>query len=489
MRPLHVLISIQAGAFLLALPLAAQVPANAAARVDSIFARWNTQTTPGCATGVSRDGNVIFTRAHGMADLEDGIRNTPATIFEAGSVSKQFTSAAIVLLAQQGKLSLDDDIRKYVPEIPDYGTTITIRHMMTHTSGLRDWGNVAGIAGWPRGDRVHTHAHVVDILSRQRALNFRPGEQYSYSNSGYNLLAVIVDRVSGMSFAEFSRRNIFEPLGMRNTQWRDDYTRIVKGRSVAYAARGNDGFAMDMPFENVHGNGGLLTTVGDLLIWTQNLETGRLGGPSFLQQMHRRGILNNGDSITYASGLMIGRYNGLAEVSHTGSTAGYRAFLARYPEQRVAVAVLCNIGSVNPGGVGHQVADVFLSAPVQAVAAGGQAGRAGGGGAGRGGGAGGRAGGAGAAAYTPTAAELAALAGEYYSPDAETTFTVVVEDGRLVIRRRPATRLNLNPTARDTFSGGGFQSLRFIRDEAGRVTQLSVRQDRVFDLRFDRVQR
>jgi CubicO group peptidase (beta-lactamase class C family) len=291
---------------------------------------------------VSRAGSIILQRALGMADLEHSVANTPGTIFEAGSVSKQFTAAAIILLAQQGKLSLDDDVRKYVPELPDYGTRITIRHMMTHTSGLRDWGNVAGIAGWPRGDRVHTHAHVVDILSRQRALNFTPGEQYSYSNSGYNLQAVIVARVSGMSFAEFSRRYIFEPVGMRNTQWRDDYTRIVKGRSVAYAARGGS-FATDMPFENVHGNGGLLTTVEDLLIWTENLQTGRVFGPEFMALMHRRGVLNNGDTITYASGLQLVRYRGLPEVSHTGSTAGYRAFLARYPEQRVGVAVLCNI--------------------------------------------------------------------------------------------------------------------------------------------------
>ncbi len=469
-------------------PLVAQLPTNAAIRADSVFARWNTKTTPGCATGVSRNGSVIFTRAHGMADLEHDIANVPATIFEAGSVSKQFTSGAIVLLVQQGKLSLSDDVRKYVPELPDYGTTITIRHMMTHTSGLRDWGNVAGIAGWPRGDRVHTHAHVIDILSRQRALNFKPGEQYSYSNSGYNLLAVIVERVSGMSFAEFSTKNIFEPLGMKNTQWRDDYTRIVKGRSVAYAARGANDFSIDMPFENVHGNGGLLTTVGDLLIWTQNLETSRLGGPAFLEMMHRRGILNSGDTITYASGLMLGMYKGAREVSHTGSTAGYRAFLARYPDQKVAVAVLCNIGSVNPGTVGHQVADIFLSSVVAAAAAQAGAGRAAAAG-GRGGAAGGRNAGAGVAAYAPTAAELNALAGEYYSPDAEATFNVVVEDGRLIIRRRPNSRLPLTAVSKDQFSGAGFQSVRFIRDASDRITQISVRQDRVFDLRFDRVSR
>jgi CubicO group peptidase (beta-lactamase class C family) len=331
---------------------------------------------------------------------------------------------------------------------------------------------------------------VLDILSRQSALNFTPGQQYSYSNSGYNLFAVIVERVSAMPFADFSKRFIFEPLGLSNTQWRDDYTRIVKNRSVAYASRGAGEFAQDMPFENVHGNGGLLTSVGDLLKWTHNLETGQLGGPTFLAMMHRRGVLNNGDTITYAGGLMLGEYRGNAEVSHTGSTAGYRAFLARYPDRKVAVAVLCNVGSVNPASVGHSVADIFVpdarpaaaSTPASRAAGTGAAARAGG--AGRAGAAG--RGGA-AAAYAPSPEEMNALIGEYYSSDAEVTYNIVVENGRLYLRRRPDARFPLNPVAADEFSGAGFQSIRFLRDASGRVSQLSVRQDRVFDLRFNRV--
>ena len=233
-----------ARAFLLLLVLAvwpaivpAQQPPDAAARLDRIFERWNSKDAPGCAVAIARDGKIILSRAYGMADLEHDVANTTATIFEAGSVSKQFTAGAIVMLVQQGKLSFDDNVRKYVPEVPDYGTPITIRHLLTHTSGLRDWGNVASIAGWPRTTRVHTHAHVLDIVSRQRALNFPPGNEYSYSNTGFNLLAIIVSRVSGMPFAEFTRKNIFEPLGMSHTQWRDDFKRIVKGRAVAYDQR------------------------------------------------------------------------------------------------------------------------------------------------------------------------------------------------------------------------------------------------------------
>jgi CubicO group peptidase (beta-lactamase class C family) len=389
-------------------------------------------------------------------------------VFEAGSVSKQFTAAAIVLLSLDGKLSLDDDVRKYVPEVPDYGVTIRIHHLLNHTSGLRDWGSVAGIGGWPRTTRAYTHAHVLDIVSRQRALNYPPGQEYSYTNTGYNLLAVIVDRVSGMPFAEFTRQRLFKPLNMNNTQWRDDFTRVVKGRAIGYQPRGT-AFVQDMPFENVHGNGGLLTTVGDLLIWTENLETGRLGGRAFLEAMHRQGVLTNGNKISYASGLMVGQYNGKPEISHTGSTAGYRAYLSRLPDQRLGFAVLCNAANANPGTLGNQLTALYAGAPTARAAAT-DAERP--------------------AQERPTpvqlnAEQLAAYAGEYYSPDAEVTFTVVAENDRLIVKRRPDTRFVLMPTTTDTFQAG-LGTIRFIRDSSGKITELSIRQARVYDLRFSR---
>jgi CubicO group peptidase (beta-lactamase class C family) len=460
-------------------PAAAQVaaghaaPADAQARVDRIFQQWDSREAPGCAVGVAHAGSVVMSRAWGMADLEHDVPNTPATIFEAGSVAKQFTAAAIILLAEQGKLSLDDDVRKHLPELPDYGSTITIRHLMTHTSGLRDWGSVAAIAGWGRSDRTHDHDHVLDILVRQRALNFPPGDEYSYSNSGYNLMAIIVARVSGISFADFSRRYIFQPLGMTDTQWRDDYTRIVRGRSSAYSmARG--GWRIDRPIEHVHGNGGLLTTVADLLTWNQALTHGRIGGPDFTRTMQTQQVLNNGRQISYAGGLMVETFNGVSEVGHTGSTSGYRAFLARYPDQQVDVALLCNASNANPGGIGRQVATVFLGDAVQAPSPGA------------------RPASAQPAAQSPapptyTAAQLAEFAGEFYSPDVEISVRVSVEDGRLVLHRRPATRSTLSAVAPDQFDGSGMGRIVFIRDVAGRVTQVSVRQARVYDLRFHRV--
>lgn len=237
-------------------------------KIDQLFDKYNTHT-PGGVLTVARKGQILYNKAFGMADLEHDIANTTETVFEAGSVSKQFTATAILLLAQEGKLSLDDDVRKYVPELPDYGSTIKIRHLMTHTSGLRDWGSIVGLSGWERGKRVHTHAHVLEILAQQKGLNFPPGDQYSYSNSGYNLMVFIVERVSGMPFVAFCKQRIFEPMGMTHTQWRDEYRTIVKNRAIAYEKSG-DTYLQTMPFEKIFGSGGLLTTTADLIIWNQH---------------------------------------------------------------------------------------------------------------------------------------------------------------------------------------------------------------------------
>ncbi len=341
-----------------AMPLQAQAPADAALQVDAIFADWDTAQTPGCAVGVAQNGLTLLAEAWGMANLEWGIPNTSRTIFENGSVSKQFTAAAVVLLSLEGELSLQDDIRQYIPEVPDYGSTITITHLMNHTSGLRDWGAVAGISGWGREARTHNHDHVLDIVSRQTALNFEPGHEYSYSNTGYNLLAILVERVSGMSFREFSRTRVFEPVGMLDTQWRDDYTRLVPGRSTAYSRRGDD-FVINQPIENVHGNGGLLTTIPDLLRWNGSFAN-ELFGAEFVRLMYQNGVLNDGREITYARGVNNGDSRGVSSITHTGATSGYRAYLGRFPEQGLSVAVLCNVANVNPGGLGSQVADIYL---------------------------------------------------------------------------------------------------------------------------------
>jgi CubicO group peptidase (beta-lactamase class C family) len=470
LRALVFSVGAAAAAALAAAVPAAQAPASAVERVDKVFSRW-TGDTPGCAVGVGVKGRPALEKAYGMADLEHAIANKPDTIFEAGSVSKQFTAAAVLLLAREGKLSLDDPARKYVPELPDYGAPLTLRHMLQHVSGLRDWGEVAALGGWPRTSRVHTHAHVLDIVSRQRSLNFPSGTRYSYSNTGYNLAAVIVSRVSGKSFAEFSRERIFQPLGMTRTSWRDDYTRIVKDRAIAYTDRGGQ-FSQNMPFENVHGNGGLLTTVGDLLRWSENAVSQKIGDAEFLRIQHEPGRFNDGTAHTYAMGLTIGSYKGVKEVSHSGSTAGYRAHLVRFPDQHVSVAVLCNVTSGAATPAAEAVADVYLGDSIKAGEPGGR-------------GAGGP-GGRGASKPAPlTAEQLVAYVGSYASDEAEATYTIAVDGSTLVLKRRPDTTIRLTATGVDTFTAsvGG---IRFIRDAAGRVTELSVAGSRVFDMRFRR---
>ena len=321
---------------------------------------------------------------------------------------------------------------------------------------------------------MHTHAHVVEILSRQRALNFTPGTRYSYSNSGYNLSAVIVSRVSGMSFAEFSQKRIFQPLGMTRTSWRDDYTRILKDRAIAYSGAGTS-LRQDMPFENVHGNGGLLTTVGDLLKWNENFVVPRVGDAAFVAEQQVLSKFPGGADMTYAAGLTLGRYKGLPEVSHSGSTAGYRAFLTRFPQQHVSVAVLCNAGTANATAAAHAVADLYLGDRANASAPGLSAPAENRGpltGVTR------------DAAYKPSAADLAAFAGTYVSDEIETTLTIEVRDGVLVARRRPDSVIALAPHSRDRFdAGGGLGLITFHRGSAG-VTELGVTQDRVWDLRF-----
>jgi len=481
MRPQVVVLFVLVGAGLGAAPLQVAAPPAPAvtqeSAVDLAFAGW-TRQTPGCAVGVSENGATVLEKAYGMADLEHDVANVPASVFEAGSVSKQFTAAAMLLLARDGRIDLDDPVRKYVPELPDYGVPLTIRHLLTHTSGLRDWGSLAGIAGMPRGSRTYTHAHVVDILSRQTVLNFAPGTRWSYSNSGYNLAAVIIARVSGMSFAEFSRERLFEPLGLTHTSWRDDYTRIVPGRADAYSTAPGNRYRQNMPFENVHGNGGLLTTVGDLLRWDEALATGPLSGPALAAQQQTQARLNDGRQLHYGFGVFRGVYKGVPEVYHSGSTAGYRAFNTYYPSARLAVAVLCNAANANATRLARAVSDVYLGDRLRPDAPGAPPLREARGplvGLER------------DESFTPSAADLAAFTGTFASDEIETTLVVDVRDDALVIRRRPGTLIPLRPHSRDRFNAGGGLGLVTFHRRNDEVIELAVTQDRVWDLRFPRV--
>ena len=347
-----------------ATPASAQVTPAAdlasTSRVDAIFSDYDKPTSPGCAVGVYQDDRVVYQRAFGMANLDHDVALTPASVFHVASVSKQFTAAAILLLAAEGKLSIDDEVRKYIPELPDFRQRITIRQLANHTSGIRDQWSLLGLAGWRYSRDLITDDDVMEMLSRQKDLNFAPGERHLYSNSGYTLLAIVVSRVSGQSFRDFTTERIFKPLGMLDTHFRDNFSEIVKHQAYGYAAsRGT--FQLSVTNFDTAGATSLLTTVGDLARWHQNFDAPRVGGDALIRGLLERGVLSGGQKIDYAFGVVHGTYRGVPTVSHGGADAGYRAAFVRFPEQRFGIATLCNLASANPTELSYRVADIYLA--------------------------------------------------------------------------------------------------------------------------------
>ncbi len=329
-------------------------------RVDEVFTDLTKAGSPGCAVAVYRNGGVSYSKGYGLANIEEDVPITPQTVFDIGSTSKQFTAASILLLEKQGKLSVNDDVRKYIPELPDYGAKITILHLLNHTSGLRDYLTLMDLAGI-NTDSVTTDEDALQIITRQKALNFAPGSDWLYSNTGFFLLSIIVKRVGGKTLREFAAENIFSPLGMTHTQFRDDHTALIANRAMAYDPKElKDGYALDVSYFEQTGDGAVHTSVEDLLKWDENFYSGQIGGKDFLAELQERGKLNSGKVLDYAKGLFIGEYRGLPTVSHGGSWGGYRAELLRFPEQHFSVACLCNRGDADPTRRAHQVADIYL---------------------------------------------------------------------------------------------------------------------------------
>jgi CubicO group peptidase (beta-lactamase class C family) len=526
----------------------AQVPnkekvAAGAERAFEKFTRAYVAPAPGCAAAVSLNGETVFEKAFGLADLEFNVPNTPQTIFESGSVAKQFTAATIVLLQQDGKLSLDDPVKKYISELPDYGAPLTIRHLLNHTSGIRDWGTVMSLTGAGRGERVITMDLALDVITHQRALDFTPGSEYSYSNSGYNLLAIIVERVSKQKFPAFVEERLFKPLGMKNSSWRDDYQRIVPGRAQAYSRQGTGPWRLNMPFMNVYGNGGMLTTVGDWMKWNAMLDSNSLGAP-LVNALETRGVLNDGRKISYALGLTVDTYKGLKDVSHGGATAGYQTFLARYPNNKVSIGVMCNGTSPGAGGIAADITDEIFGpypeppksepakvsedelkkfvgiwrnekthAPARFVIDNGVSRWSGARLVAMGGGqfvAGGNQlkftfnqNGNPMSAETvdsdgevrrfvpekewkPTPADLASFKGDWFSEEAGASLNLVVDGDKAFLKQRPATSLPMQPLYKDHFDVQGYV-VWFTRDKNGKVNGMHVGASRMRDMPFLRV--
>ena len=330
-------------------------------KVDRVFADWNTTSSPGCALAIVKDGHIVYEHGYGMANLELGIAITPQSVFDIGSVSKQITAMAMLLLAEEHKLSLDDDVRKYLPEIPDYGSTITIRHMLHHTSGLRNYDDLFDLEGIPEAD-LTTDRDAMDLIVRQKGVNFKPGEEFLYSDTNYFLMSQIVKRVTGQTLRQFAQDRIFGPLGMTSTHFHDDHTMIVPRRATGYAPHKGGGFEMDMSNFEQLGDGSVMTTVEDLAKWDQNLEHPSVGGADAIRQLTTPGTLNNGQLIPYAMGLFLDHYRGLNWIHHSGEWVGYRAALSRFPDQHFSTLVTCNcIGSMSPMTMALRVADVYLA--------------------------------------------------------------------------------------------------------------------------------
>ncbi|MFY1828440.1 serine hydrolase domain-containing protein [Myxococcus fulvus] len=373
------------------------------ARLDALFATWRGKSSPGCGVGVLRDGTRDYVRGHGMANLEFGVPLTPRSSFNLASITKQFVAFSIGLLAQEGKLSLDDDVRKHVPELPEYGKRITVAHLMHHINGLREQGQLLSLAGW-RGEDLFTEEDVLWVQSRQRGVNFAAGEEVLYGNAAYSLLGVIVRRVSGKSLRAFADERIFKPLGMADTSFRDDQEPPISQRVTGYMPRTEGGWRLSSADLGYKGTSAVYSTVNDMLTWQQNLLDGRLGGTALRDLLQTSGRLNDGRETGYGGGLRLGTYRGLRTVTHDGYMAGFRTESILFPAHKLAITVLCNDGKIDPTVLARNVAEVYLGNLLKDT--------------------------------TPPAVvvpeeELAALAGNYWSPQTDEVVRLEVKEGAL----------------------------------------------------------
>ena len=491
---------------------------------------------------IARVGETIFSRGYGRANLEHNIPLTPETVTESGSVAKQFTAAAVVLLAERGRLSLDDSIRKHLPEMPAaLAERITVRMLLNHTNGLRDIHGLFDLIGRPSYSASHDNAEVVRVMSRQRDLNFAPGTEYLYCNAAYILAVVIVERVSKQTFGAFSTEHIFRPRGMTHTRWRDDFTTVIAARATGYSPRAGGGYAIDTPYSNLVGNGGLLTTAGDLLKWNASLDSATGEWGAVVRALQTPSKLSDGREIDYGLGLTIAEVGGVKEISHGGSTSGYKTFLARFPERRVSFALLANAGDFNPSPAAHALTRLLLDlpappapkridiTPVDLAALAGmyhasrtddllrltvREGKLFGGGSelvpigpgrftspngsttfsvsnetprrlqitSRNGIVDYRA----VAAAKPSAAELAVYAGIYRSEELDVAHVITVQAGRLSVGRWPGPALTADPTFADGFMFGGGWHATFTRDTGGGIAGYELTNGRCRRVKFSR---
>jgi len=433
--------------------------------VDALFKEWNFEQSPGCALAVIKDGEIIYKKGYGTADLEHDVPITPATVFYIGSVSKQFVTMSILLLVEEGKINLDDAVQTYLPDFPTYEKEVTIRNLIHHTSGIRDYLTLWSLAGNNYLDHIDETA-VYRMITRQKELNFLPGEQYLYSNSCYFMLSMIIEKASGKSLKEYAQNNIFKPLGMQNSHFHDDYFHIIRDRAFSYFYDENRFNNLIMRFDLV-GSGGLYTSVEDLYLWDQNFYQNELGNSTqkLIENMHQEGILNNGESAGYAFALVNGEYRGLKTVSHGGALAGYRAQLMRFPDQNFSVVILSNLASFRPTYMAQNVAEVFLEDDMEPKeedsSSENQDDEE-------------------AESYHP--GSLEEYQGKFYSDELDVNYLLSIIDGKLSASAGNNNTWALEPRENDKFSA--WFTLNFERDASGSISGFSVDAGRVQNLKF-----
>lgn len=442
------------------------------AQASALFTSF-TEETPGAAVVVVREGEVVFRAGYGMADLDHGIPITPSTVFDVASVSKQFAGFAMASLAESGDIDLDAEVRQYLPELPDFGAPLTVRHLVHHTSGIRDWPLTLMVAGW-RFDDIISFDQILRMAWRQEELNFPSGDEYSYSNTGYNLLAEIVQRVTGESFREWTDENIFEPLSMSSSHFQDNHLEVVPNRASGHQPS-SAGWMVSPNGLTALGSSSLHASADDMARWLQNFDTHVVGGTAVIERMRTRGVLNTGDTIAYAYGLSGTQWRGQVMWSHTGSWAGNRTILTHFPAIQSGVVVLSNSGNYNPTPTAQQLADIFfgdLLGPAEARPT--PPGRE-------------------DQSTVPalSSAQLQEYVGEWESDELDTRYVLSVEDGALVAEHYRHGTIRLTPSAEDVFRSNQFffQPVRFERRPDGQLGDMMVGQGRARNLRFVRVER
>jgi CubicO group peptidase (beta-lactamase class C family) len=450
---------------------AVQLDQETQTRVDAVFADYDRTTGPGCAVGIVQGGRLTFDRGYGMGSLDHAIALGSSSVFYLASVSKQFTAASVLIAAHEGHLSLDDDVRAHIPEMPAYGTVVTVRNLLHHTSGVRDYLSLMELAGIPF-ENILSDEDMLDLIARQKELNFAPGSEYLYSNSGYVLLAEIVKRTTGRSLREYADEKIFGPLGMKDTHFHDDRTHIVRDRVFSYDEREGGGWATNylMNFDKV-GDGGLYSTVEDLARWDSAFYGDALGIPNFAEQMYQRGVLTSGDTIDYARGLGVSARRGLQRVAHGGGMMAFRTMLARYPDQRTTVITLCNVGSANSGALSAAIEDIVLKGRFLEDAPASPAGPPS----------------ESVEDEHPTAPQtvLQSLAGTYVSGELGSTWILEAGDAELILTHPSGATLTLTMDGEDVFSHSGL-TLSFER-RGDQAVAFVLQAGRVRNLRFERV--